>query len=132
SAAASAEMVRTSSNVKPENGAATASRKAGSNIGRNAAATPASTSRGATSRNGARISGSGYPARRRGPPAAIPPYLTAAASPATTASTPMTDSSQDRRNDGVAPSRRSTWSGSPHRHSARSTRPPKQVPGGYL
>ncbi len=96
-------------------------------MGRNAAATPASTSRGATSRNGARTSGPGYPARRPGPRPGIQPYLTAAASPATTASTPTTDSSQDLRNDGVAASRRSRWSGTPHRHSRRRTRPRRRV-----
>src|SRR5215472_7015359 len=118
SAAASAETARISSKEEPEKGAATASREAGSNIGRNAAATPASTSRGATSRNGASAAAPGGPARPpAGRPAKIQPYLTAAASPATTVSTPATDSSQDLRSDGVAASRRSRWSGAPQRHS---------------
>jgi hypothetical protein len=95
-------------------------------MGRNAAATPASTSKGPTSRNGVRF-WPGSTGMRPGLLAVIQPYLAAAASPATTASTPMTDRSQDLRNDGVAASRPSTWSGSPHRRSPRRTRLPSPM-----
>ena len=116
---ASAESDLTSSNPRPENGAAAASWWVGSNIGRNAAATPARTVSGPTKRKGANTPQLG-PSTPSGP---CERCWTSTDSPLTTASTPTTESSHDRRKDGVAASRATRWSGTPIRPKRRPTAP---------
>lgn len=97
-AATSAESDLTSSSPRPGNGAAAASSWAGSNTGRNAVATPASTVCGAIRRNGANTPQPGPPTAS-GVPEGCP---TSTDSPLSAASTPTTERSRERRS-GLGP-----------------------------